>query len=933
MGRPAAGPQNTLHKRIVVIEDSFPVISETFILDQISGLMDRGLTIENWSLHYLEQQVRHSKVHEYSLLEKTRYLRLPSREFRITPDSWVNQFAARNPVEDLTSIAAFHVHFGPNFIEFEPLFQVLNTFLIVSFYGYDASKYILENGERCYDHLFRRANLITTPTDAMRNELIRIGCPQHKIIVHRCGVEIPEQVHKKDKAVEMLTMLSVARFVEKKGIEFALRAVALCPNRAKFRYRIIGDGPLKSQLMDLADKLGIKDTVEFPGFLPIEKIREEMAAADIVVLTSVTAANGDQEGLPVTLVEAQAMGLPVISSFHSGIPELVIHGTTGLLSPERDVKQIALHMEMLVNNPDMCSNMGANGRQRALAEFDIERLNDQLAGYLSPATIMGQQSWAPSVHCPICGSCYDSFLPFGEIPRANALCPECHSLERHRLLWLFLQKKTNIFTAPQITVLDIAPVPFLSERFQKIPTINYLSIDLRSPYAMQHMDLTNLSLPDNHFDCIICYHVLEHVPDDRKAISELFRVMKPGAWGILQVPLKPGLLKTIEDPLISSPQQRLILYGNEDHVRYYGLDYRERLEAAGFDVCIDPFARSMSNSDAVLHAILQDEDIYLCVKPFVEKQEDIIHRQNTTPGTDPFLSIVIPTYNRQRFISDAIESALSQTYQNFEILVVDDGSDDGTSEIVRSFSDARLRYVEKNHSGAPATRNRCIAEAQGEFLVWLDSDDMLLPDTLAVYVEALSRTPEADILYGDLIVTDHQFRQTSEVQYQDWYGKNRELLANLFHSNCIPNPGTLVRKSLYNKFGIYDESFRRAHDYELWTRFALKANFKHVPIKVVKWRWHDSNMSSGSVKLDTSFDAKIIKNMTENFSLQQILPYLDWVAPLAAKTKATAWICVAKRLLELGDTTGAIECARKSHQIYPVSETLEILNTLQSMCL
>ena len=930
MGRPAAVHQNTRNKRIVVIEDSFPVISETFILDQISGLIDRGLTIENWSLHYLEQQVRHSKVHKYGLVEKTRYLRLPSREFRATPDSWVNQFAAQNPVEDLGSIAAFHVHFGPNFIEFEPLFQALDTFLIVSFYGYDASKYILENGERCYDNLFRRANLITTPTECMKNELIRIGCPQHKIIVHRCGVEIPEQVQKKEKTAEMVTMLSVARFVEKKGIEFSLRAVALCPNRANFRYRIIGDGPLKSHLMDLAGKLGISDTVEFLGFLPIEKIREEMAAADIVVLTSVTAANGDQEGLPVTLVEAQAMGLPVISSYHSGIPELVIHGSTGLLSPERDVKQIAVQMDMLVNNPEMRSSMGTNGRQRAHTEFNIERLNDRLATYLSPPAIMGRQSCAPSVHCPICGSCYDSFLPFGETPRANALCPQCHSLERHRLLWLFLQKKTNIFTDPQVAVLDIAPVPFLSERFQKIPTINYLSIDLRSPYAMQHMDLTNLSLPDNYFDCIICCHVLEHVPDDRKAISELYRVMKPGAWGILQVPLKPGLLKTIEDPSISSPQQRLILYGNEDHVRYYGLDYRERLEAAGFDVCIDPFARSLTNSDAALHAILQDEDIYLCVKPFMEKQEEIIHRQNTTPGTEPFLSIVIPTYNRQRFISDAIQSALMQTYQNFEILVVDDGSNDGTSEIVRSFSDARLRYIAKEHSGAPATRNRCIAEAQGEFLVWLDSDDMLLPDTLRVYSETLATTPDADVLYGDLIVTDREFRQTSEVRYQDWYGRNKELLSNLFHTNCIPNPGTLVRKNLYDKIGTYDESFRRAHDYELWTRFALKAVFKHVPRLVVKWRWHDANMSSGSVTFDTSFDARIIHKLLETVALSELFPTMDWSCGDQRSTSASVFLIIAQRLLELKDLAGTTEYLKKSYEAVPNPNTLSLRAELLS---
>gem|GEM_PF-739730 len=929
-GRPARDIDSGRQKRIVIIEDSFPVISETFILDQISGLIDRGLTIENWSLHYLEQQVRHSKVHEYGLVEKTRYLHLPPREFRLTPDRWVHEFLARNPIEDLTAIDAFHIHFGPNFFEFEPLFERLDTYLVVSFYGYDASKYILENGERCYDRLFRRANLITTPTEVMRNELIRIGCPEDKIVVHRCGVEIPEQPQNTDKSTEMVTMLTVARFVEKKGVEFALRAVAACPNHANFRYRIIGDGPLRAQLVHLTDKLGIKETVEFLGFLPIEKIREEMEAADIVVLTSVTAMNGDQEGLPVTLVEAQAMGLPVISSYHSGIPELVVHGSTGLLSAERDVNQIAEHMDTLINNPVMRISMGAKGRERALAEFDIEQLNDRLAAYLSPAVKSEQKKQALPVQCPICGSCCESFLPFGEIQRENALCPKCHSLERHRLLWLFLANKTNIFTSPSFKVLDIAPVPFLAERIKAIPTIEYLSIDLCSPHAMQHMDITDLTLPDNYFDGILCCHVLEHIPDDRKAISELYRVMKPGGWGIFQVPLKPGLEKTIEDLTINDPQLRLLLYGNEDHVRYYGHDYQERLESAGFEVRVDPFARLLQPADAQRFALTQEEDIYYCAKPASVKDVSIEQNTMDMSAGRPLVSILVPTYNRARFLPDALRSALSQNYPHFEIVVVDDGSSDETPDTIKKFSDKRVRYVRKEHSGAPATRNRCITEAKGEFLVWLDSDDMLEPVVLMSYADALAKSPDADVLYGDLIVTDAHFRPIREVNYQDWYGRNGDLLANLLHSNCIPNPGTMVRKSLYEKFGMYDESFRRAHDYELWTRFALKATFKRLPIKVVKWRWHDSNMSSGSVQYDTSFDARIIHSMLEAYALSELFPTVDWRGKDQNKIRASVYLIVAQRLLDLKDVAGACEYLEKSHAVIPNPDTIQLRDKLLS---
>ncbi|MFA6823644.1 MAG: glycosyltransferase, partial [Geobacter sp.] len=364
--------QATDKARIVVIEDSFPVISETFVLDQISGLIDRGLDVENWSLRRLDQGVSHSKVIQYRLIEKTRYLALPTPELRHTPQAWVNELTRLNGLGDLSRIGAFHIHFGTNFITFEPLFQVLDTFLIVSFYGYDASKYLVEHGDRCYDALFRRADLITTPTKYMMDELVRKGCPADKITVHRCGVAIPALPLSRAACGNRVTMLSVARLVEKKGIEYALRAFALIAVSNDVKYRIIGDGPLKYELMELAKQLGLAGVVEFIGFIPIETLLHEMEQADIIVLPSVTADNGDQEGLPVTLVTAQALGLPVISTFHAGIPELVIDGVTGFLSIERDVQQIAQHMERLTNDPGLRQSFGAKGRERVQDEFDIE---------------------------------------------------------------------------------------------------------------------------------------------------------------------------------------------------------------------------------------------------------------------------------------------------------------------------------------------------------------------------------------------------------------------------------------------------------------------------------------------------------------------------------------------------------------------------------
>jgi len=132
---------------------------------------------------------------------------------------------------------------------------------------------------------------------------------------------------------------------------------------------------------------------------------------------------------------------------------------------------------------------------------------------------------------------------------------------------------------------------------------------------MKKMDLTSLNLEDNAFDCLFCYHVLEHIPDDRKAIRELYRVLKNGGWAIVKVPIQAGLQKTLEDPRIIDPAERLRAFGQADHVRCYGLDYRERLEEAGFIVTIDGFAKTFSEEEVQKYRITRTEDIYFCTKP------------------------------------------------------------------------------------------------------------------------------------------------------------------------------------------------------------------------------------------------------------------------------------------------------------------------------
>lgn len=184
-------------------------------------------------------------------------------------------------------------------------------------------------------------------------------------------------------------------------------------------------------------------------------------------------------------------------------------------------------------------------------------------------------------YCSICESVADQFLPHGDPPRANARCPHCRSLERHRLDWLFFQQRTNLFSGDTIRFLHIAPEPFLSDRFGRLPNVDYLSADLMNPRAMVKMDLTDIEYADHSFDAIYCSHVLEHIPDDRKALAELYRVLSPGGWALLQVPITTK--QTFEDPSITTPEDRKRVFGQWDHVRRCGPDYVERMREAGFE--------------------------------------------------------------------------------------------------------------------------------------------------------------------------------------------------------------------------------------------------------------------------------------------------------------------------------------------------------------
>lgn len=221
----------------------------------------------------------------------------------------------------------------------------------------------------------------------------------------------------------------------------------------------------------------------------------------------------------------------------------------------------------------------------------------------------------PGLTDPINGRSYRLFLPYGyERIRPNALSPGTLSLERHRALWLYMQRHTGWWNSPK-EVLHIAPEQIFHRLFRQNPQWHVTAVDLHSPLADIKADITALPFDDNRFDLVFCNHVLEHIPDDRAAMRELYRVLKPGGTAVLQIPLDPSRKKTFEDPSVTDPKERARLFGQYDHVRVYGMDYFDRLRQAGFQVEALPVTELFTSEEIRLYALDPNEILPLARKP------------------------------------------------------------------------------------------------------------------------------------------------------------------------------------------------------------------------------------------------------------------------------------------------------------------------------
>jgi len=215
---------------------------------------------------------------------------------------------------------------------------------------------------------------------------------------------------------------------------------------------------------------------------------------------------------------------------------------------------------------------------------------------------------------PIDGKSFKMFLPYGYgKQRNNVLSPSTLSLERHRLLWLYLNRETDFFTAPK-KVLHFAPEQAFYKRFRNQKNLEYTTTDLFSPLADVKADICNLPFEDNSYDVILCNHVLEHIPDDKKAMQELYRVLKPGGMGIFQIPQDLSREITFSDDSITDEKERAKIFGQYDHVRVYGRDYFDKLRSIGFNVVEEDYTSKISPELVEKYCLAKGEIIPVCFK-------------------------------------------------------------------------------------------------------------------------------------------------------------------------------------------------------------------------------------------------------------------------------------------------------------------------------
>ncbi len=402
--------------KIIFFVYKFPVSSETFIINQIVYLLEQGYDIKIFSIYPGDMINRHQEVEEYDLLRKTFYLiptesdnfflKVLNRLFNVFKNIYrekvresLNYHAygqhAKNLFlpyivsknDEIETSDIIIAHFGPASVIANKLRKLglLQGKLVTIFHGADISiKSLLEKYLNDYRQLFVEGEQFLPISNLWKNKLISLGCPSEKIKVIRMGIDPTQfKFNPVSKLHDPVRILSVARLIEKKGLDIAIDACSLLvKNGYNIIYEIVGHGPLLNVLQEKIKSLNLQDIVKLRGFKTQSEINSIFETSDIFLLPSITAKDGDMEGIPVALMEAMAKGIPIISTFHSGIPELIKNNISGWLVQENDPQMISEVVIHLIKDQSEIYDKLLNARNVVENEFSKSNSYNELINVL-----------------------------------------------------------------------------------------------------------------------------------------------------------------------------------------------------------------------------------------------------------------------------------------------------------------------------------------------------------------------------------------------------------------------------------------------------------------------------------------------------------------------------------------------------------------------
>ena len=399
--------------RIAFFLNEFPALSQPFILNQITGMIDRGHEVDIYAEQRFQADKYHPQIASYGLLDKTRFFSdVPAgylKRLLMAISLVLSRGAWRRPglvsrsmalsdsgrtglnmrllycvlaLVDRRPYDIIHCQFGtrgPLVLRLKAL-HATGGKIITSFRGFDITRVLTDNPSY-YDELFRCGSLFLPVSKSLAGRLLTAGCPAERIKVLHSGIDCSRfKFSERHKAKDEVTrLLGIGRLVSKKGWVYAIEALAKARQAGRdIHFTLVGDGKLRTEVEETIAKCRLQDSVTLLGWCDHDEVTQLLDESHVLIAPSVTADDGDQEGIPNVLKEAMASGLPVLSTWHSGIPELVEDGVTGYLVPERDVDSLSERLIRLCDHPEQWIAMGANARQKIEAEFDTDKINDQL---------------------------------------------------------------------------------------------------------------------------------------------------------------------------------------------------------------------------------------------------------------------------------------------------------------------------------------------------------------------------------------------------------------------------------------------------------------------------------------------------------------------------------------------------------------------------